>query len=178
MGIIAMLKSKLPLDEIKNRLLIHEGFCSHPYRCTTNKLTIGIGRNIEQNPFTPSELEIVGKNFMTDGITKASALIILKGDIEKFESQIVKNIPFYENLDAERQYALLDMAFNMGIGSAKLGSGLMGFKNMLKNLGTGFYKEASKECLDSKYGRDKNLYNRSRRIAKTIETGVFSWNVE
>ena len=63
--------------EIEKRLYIHEGFRSKPYRCTANKLTIGIGRNIEDRPFTEEELQLVGKDYMTKGITKAQAFAIL-----------------------------------------------------------------------------------------------------
>ena len=40
-------------------------------------------------------------------------------------------------------------------------------------MGTGFYKQAAAECLNSKYGRE--LPTRAGRIARTIETGVFKW---
>ena len=161
----------LSLDEIKQRLAVHEGFRSKPYRCTSGKLTIGIGRNIEDNPFTEEELRLVDKDYMEKGITKAQAFAILARDIMQFDFELRKKIPFYANLDDERQYALLDMAFNMGIGNSK--KGLLSFKKMLSYMGTGFYKQAAAECLNSKYGRE--LPTRAGRIANTIETGVFKW---
>ena len=161
----------LSLDEIKQRLAVHEGFRSKPYRCTANKLTIGIGRNIEDRPFTEEELRLVDKDYMTKGITKAQAFAILAKDVMQFDFELRQNIPFYERLDDERQYALLDMVFNMGIGNSK--KGLLSFKNMLNYIGTGFYKQAAAECLNSKYGRE--LPTRAGRIARTIETGVFKW---
>ena len=161
----------LSLDEIKQRLAVHEGFRSKPYRCTANKLTIGIGRNIEGRPFTEEELRLVDKDYMTKGITKSQAFAILARDVMQFDFELRQNIPFYKRLDDERQYALLDMAFNMGIGNSK--KGLLSFKNMLNYMGTGFYKQAAAECLNSKYGRE--LPTRAVRIARTIETGVFKW---
>lgn len=161
----------LSLDEIKQRLAVHEGFRSKPYRCTANKLTIGIGRNIEDRPFTEEELRLVDKDYMTKGITKAQAFAILARDVMQFDFELRQNIPFYERLDDERQYALLDMAFNMGIGNNK--KGLLSFKKMLRYIGTGFYKQAAVECLNSKYGRE--LPTRAGRIARTIETGAFKW---
>lgn len=161
----------ISVSEIKQRLYVHEGFRSKPYRCTANKLTIGIGRNIEDRPFTEEELRLVDKDYMTKGITKAQAFAILARDVMQFDFELRQNIPFYERLDDERQYALLDMAFNMGIGNSK--KGLLSFKNMLNYMGTGFYKQAAAECLNSKYGRE--LPVRAGRIARTIETGVFKW---
>lgn len=161
----------LSLDEIKQRLAVHEGFRSKPYRCTSGKLTIGIGRNIEDNPFTEEELRLVDKDYMEKGITKVQAFAILARDVMQFDFELRKKIPFYANLDDERQYALLDMAFNMGIDNQK--RGLLSFKKMLSYIGTGFYKQAAEECLNSKYGRE--LPTRAGRIARTIETGVFTW---
>lgn len=161
----------ISVSEIKQRLYVHEGFRSKPYRCTANKLTIGIGRNIEDRPFTEEELRLVDKDYMTKGITKVQAFAILARDVMQFDFELRQNIPFYERLDDERQYALLDMAFNMGIGNSK--KGLLSFKNMLNYMGTGFYKQAAAECLNSKYGRE--LPTRAGRIARTIETGVFKW---
>lgn len=161
----------ISVSEIKQRLYVHEGFRSKPYRCTANKLTIGIGRNIEDRPFTEEELRLVDKDYMTKGITKAQAFAILARDVMQFDFELRQNIPFYERLDDERQYALLDMAFNMGIGNSK--KGLLSFKKMLRYIGTGFYKQAAAECLNSKYGRE--LPVRAGRIARAIETGVFKW---
>lgn len=157
----------LSLNEIKQRLALHEGFKSKPYKCTSGKLTIGIGHNIEDNPFTEEELRLVDKDYMEKGITKAQAFAILARDIMQFDSELRKKIPFYANLDDERQYALLDMTFNMGIGNNK--KGLLSFKNMLRYLGTGFYKQAAEECLNSKYRRE--LPARAGRIANLIRTG-------
>ena len=161
----------ISVSEIKQRLYVHEGFRSKPYRCTANKLTIGFGRNIEDRPFTEEELRLVDKDYMTKGITKAQAFAILVRDVMQFDFELRQNIPFYERLDDERQYALLDMAFNMGIGNSK--KGLLSFKKMLNYMGTGFYKQAAAECLNSKYGRE--LPVRAGRIARAIETGVFKW---
>ena len=35
------------------QLTLHEGSRSHPYRCTSGKLTIGVGRNIEDRGTKP-----------------------------------------------------------------------------------------------------------------------------
>ena len=80
-----------------------------------------------------------------------------------------KNIPYWKILDNERQYALLDMAFNMGI------SRLLKFRKMLEDIEIGDYRGAAKECLNSKYAKD--VGQRAKRIAKTIEKGVFSYEI-
>ena len=43
-----------------DRLIAHEGMKLMPYRCTAGKLTIGVGRNLEDNPPTPEEARALG----------------------------------------------------------------------------------------------------------------------
>ena len=42
-------------DRLKKQLVIHEGLKLKPYHCSANKLTIGVGRNIEEVGITESE---------------------------------------------------------------------------------------------------------------------------
>ena len=79
--------------------------------------------------------------------------------------ELKKELPFFNNLDAERQYALIDMAFNLGI------LGLLRFKKMLRAIERGDFIRASKECLNSKYASE--VGQRAVRIANTLATGDF-----
>ena len=97
--------------------------------------------------------------------TQDAAFYLLKKDIRRVMAECQKKIPFWKYLDAERKYALLDMAFNLGINR------LLRFKKMLSEMAIGNYRGAAKECLNSKYARD--VGKRAERIAKTIETGEF-----
>ena len=150
-------------NEIQKRLMLHEGCVDHIYICPAGYKTIGIGRNLETNPLTPKEKEVVGD--ITGKITLKSALYLLQNDVKRCERQLDNNISFLHQLDDERQYALLDMCFNMGIKK------LLGFKRMLNAMLIGDYRGASKECLNSKYARD--VGKRAVRIARLIETGVW-----
>lgn len=145
------------------RLCIHEGIRLTPYVCPAGYKTIGVGRNLETNPITEEERKVVGD--WQHGITKNAAFYLLRNDIARVEKECRQYIPFWKQLDDERQYALLDMAFNLGI------RGLLKFKKMLNCMGIGDYRGAAKECLNSKYAKD--VGKRAVRIAKTIETGVF-----
>ena len=62
------------------------------------------------------------------------------------------------------------MCFQMGI------KGLKKFKKMLAAMGVGYWNKASDECLDSDYAR-KDSPLRANRIAKTIRTGQFDYNL-
>lgn len=144
----------IEFGEIVKRLTLHEGCVLEEYKCPAGYRTIGIGHNLEANPLD------CGKE-----ITKEQAIKILNDDVKVCINQLHKNIPFYFSLDDERQYALLDMCFNLGIYR------LLKFKKMLGAMFIGDYRGASKECLNSKYARD--VGKRAERIAKLIEKGLW-----
>lgn len=154
------------MQEAIKRLILHEGLKLKPYKCPAGFLTVGVGRNVETNPITDEEKRVVGD--WEHGITENGAKYLLKNDIMKAHKECKKNIEFYKNLDDERQYALLDMCFNLGIYR------LLMFRKMLFAMEIGDYRGAAKECLNSKYA--KEVGKRAVRIAKTIEKGVFSYD--
>ena len=146
----------------EQRLEFHEGCRLSCYLCTKGKKTIGIGHNIEARDFTPQELKAIGD--WKKGITKNMAYMILRNDIDICLKDL-KTLGFWYYLDNERQYALLDMCFQLGWG------GLCKFRKMLEAIRTKNYTEAYKQCLDSDYARQTP--NRARRIANLIKTGVW-----
>lgn len=149
-------------DEIQKRLMLHEGCVDHVYTCPAGFKTIGIGRNLETNPLTAKEKEVVKD---LNKITVEQAIYLLKNDVKRCTKDLIGNVSFFYQLDDERQYALLDMCFNMGI------KRLLGFKRMLNAMLIGDYRGAAKECLMSKYAKD--VGKRAQRIAKLIERGVW-----
>ncbi len=153
----------IEIRKASERLAMHEGVRLRPYFCTKGKQTIGVGRNLDDNPITPEEEKVIGD--WRHGITKEAAFFLLRHDINRVVAECEKYIPFWKKLDDERQYALMDMAFNMGI------KRLLGFKKMMAFLGVGNYRQAAVECLASQYA--KEVGRRAQRIAKTIETGRF-----
>ena len=153
----------IDMYQVCQRLIIHEGLRLQPYFCSKNKLTIGVGRCIETNPFTSEEERVIGD--WRHGITKCSAMYLLQNDVKKIYKELKSQLNFFKDLDSERQYALIDMAFNLGV------TGLLRFSKMLNALKNKNYIQASKECLDSKYA--KEVSKRANRIANTLLTGVF-----
>lgn len=150
-------------DEIIQRLVLHEGVSLKCYICPAGYPTIGVGRNLKTNPLTQDEIKVCG-DYM-HGITKNAAFYLLRNDIERVIKDCKKKIPFWSQLDDERKYALIDLTFQLGIG------GVLKFKNMLASMGVGNWKDAAEHCLDSKYAQQTPT--RAKRIARTIETGVF-----
>ncbi len=131
----------------KELIKVHEGYRSHPYRCTSGKLTIGYGRNLEDN-----------------GITVEEASIMLKHDVACAVSDLRANIEDFEDLDYARKAALVDLCFNMGINR------LLKFRKMLAALKVKDYETAAKELLNSRYA--KQVKGRANTIANIIETGI------
>lgn len=156
-----IIKPTLDISEIVSRLYTHEGCVLAPYICPTGHLTIGIGHNIDSNPFTKEEAEMLGD--WKNGISREAAFTLCKNDIARCVDTLRKKILFYDNLDCERQYALIDLCFNMGIAN------LLKFKRMLSALASGYYDKASDELLNSKYA--DQVGKRAKRIAKLIKTG-------
>ncbi|MGD9637831.1 MAG: glycoside hydrolase family protein [Alphaproteobacteria bacterium] len=133
-------------EELKKDLLIDEGLKLKPYLCSKGKLTIGIGRNIEDV-----------------GITKDEAFYLLENDIENVEFELDKNFSWWRNMSEKRQRALANMCFNLGI------KRLLGFKKMLSAMEFGDFEKAAIEALNSDWAKQVGL--RSTRIAQMIKQG-------
>ena len=151
----------LEMSEMINRLIFHEGLRLKPYICPAGKLTIGIGRNTEENPFTKEELARIGN--WKNGITREQAYWLCQNDIERCVKELRNNLIWFENLDAERKYALIDMCFQLGI------IGLLKFKRTLGSIAVGYYELAAEQVLESKYA--KQTPDRAKRISNLIKTG-------
>ena len=119
-----------------------------PYKCPAGKLTIGYGRNIEDN-----------------GITDAEARTLLRNDILTAESELRTVFSWFDGLDEVRQGVLVNMAFNMGTPKLK------GFKKTLGHVEAGRYKEAAAEMLNSAWAGQ--VKGRAAELARQMETGVF-----
>lgn len=154
----------LDFDVIVKRLEFHEGFRSVPYLCPSKKITIGIGHNTEARSFTDAEKKVIGD--WKKGITKNAAFMILRNDMEICLKDLRK-LGFWYYLDNERQYALLDMCYQIGF------QGLSKFRQMLEAIRVKNYDRAARECLASTYA--KQTPKRAQRIAKLLKTG--KWEI-
>ena len=134
-------------DPVLQDLLIrHEGFKLKPYRDTVGKLTIGVGRNLDDV-----------------GITREEAMLLLDNDVAKVQAALDLEHPWWRSLDSVRQRALIDMAFNLDL------RGLDGFALALAGLQGGAYAEAAREVLRSKWARQ--VHGRANELAAMIKDG-------
>jgi lysozyme len=133
------------MHSIEDQLILHEGMRLRPYRCTAGKLTIGVGRNLDDK-----------------GISRDEAMILLRNDIEEITGQLERH-SWYVALGPVRRKVLIDMAFNLGM------VGLMGFKQMIEALKRGDYQAAADEMVSSKWYRQ--VGERGRRLEAMMRTG-------
>jgi lysozyme len=133
-------------DELRSMLVLHEGLRLKPYKCTAGKLTIGVGRNLDDN-----------------GITQAEAFHLLENDIIAVEEDLDRTWPWWRQMTDARQQVLADMAFNLGI--TRLG----GFVNTLAAMKRGDYEAAADGMLASLWA--SQVGRRAQRLAKMMREG-------
>lgn len=143
-------------DLLAKELELEEGFVPHAYQDSLDFWTIGIGRMIDKR--------------RGGGITREEGLYLLKNDIEKTFREISSALPWFWNLSDARQRALCNMAFQMGMGNAGAGTGLLGFQRSLALIRDGKYGQAANALLESKWAKEQTPA-RARRIADMIRKG-------
>lgn len=131
------------LSDLRNRLVLEEGLRLKPYRCTSGKLTIGVGRNLEDK-----------------GITEQEAMIMLDADIQYFQFQLATKIKGWKDIHITARLVLIDMAFNMGV------AGLLKFKKTLRLIQEGKHNDAAIEMLDSRWANQ--VGKRATELSKTL----------
>jgi lysozyme len=132
--------------KLKSQLIRHEGKRNKPYRDTVGKLTIGVGRNLDDVGLRDDEIDLM-----------------LENDIAATWNALRRALPWIDQLDEVRQRVLADMAFNMGV------RGLLAFEKMLRACRAGEYETAAAEMLDSAWARQ--VPARAERLAKMMKTG-------
>lgn len=137
---------KYDITALEDQLIDHEGLELKPYRCTAEKLTIGVGRNIEDR-----------------GITEDEARYLLKNDIKIVEDELLEKKPVVAGLDAVRQRVLVDMGFNLGIPT------LLKFQNMWSAIEEEDFERAADEAMDSRWA--KQVGRRAERLCQAMATG-------
>lgn len=123
-----------------------EGVRLKPYRDSVGKLTIGVGRNLDDV-----------------GISDVEADTLLGNDINRSVADLDAHLPWWRKLDEVRQRVLANMAFNMGI------TKLLTFKNTLYHVQAGEYLEAAQGMMSSLWARQ--VGPRAVRLAQMMRDG-------
>ena len=132
--------------EFLARIEKHEGLRLKCYRCTAGKLTIGIGRNLDDV-----------------GISEDEARYLLANDVKSAENDLLKACPWVSGISKRRYYVLVEMVFNLGIARFKQ------FKNMLTACENGDWEKAAEQALDSAW--HKQVGKRAETLAQVLKEG-------
>jgi lysozyme len=134
-------------QDLIRQIIRHEGFKKFPYRCTAGKLTIGVGRNIDDV-----------------GISESEALFLLENDIDRVTAEL-RSRDYFQAVEGDdvRSRVLIDMAFNLGI------AGLDKFRRTLDAVKRKDFVEASDLMLESRWATQ--VGQRARRLAEMMKTG-------
>lgn len=117
----------------------------HPYIDTVGKLTIGYGRNLDDN-----------------GISKKEADYLFDNDFDNCEREL-SQYSWYANQPASVQAALINMCFNLGLPR------LLGFKRMIAALKANNRTLAAQEALNSKWATQ--VGQRAKDVAVMLREG-------
>lgn len=134
---------------IEEELIEEEGLRLSCYKDTRNNWTIGVG-HLLKSPCNDISLEEAGR--------------LLKEDIRIAQNELREKIPVYAELDHVRQYVLISMAFNLGIGK------LLKFKKMLNALEQRNYEVAAAEMKDSAWYRQ--VKSRADKLINLMKKGA------
>ncbi len=138
-------------DRLINMLKMHEGVETHAYQCSANKITIGVGRNVDP---------VDGLGLSQDEIE-----YLLKNDIDRVRVELGDEYEWFDDLVPARQDALIDISFNLGA------TRLRKFKKALKAMADEDYEKAANEFMDSRWS--EQVGRRAYTVTQMIRKGSY-----
>ncbi|GLQ31635.1 glycoside hydrolase family protein [Litoribrevibacter albus] len=138
--------SEFSIQRLKDDLKRHEGVRSTVYTCPAGKLTIGVGRNLEDRGLLESEIDFLLENDIAECIRSARQLVIS-----------------FDQLNDVRQEVILNMIFNLGA------SRFSKFVKTIVAINDGFFEKAAAEMLDSRWATQ--VGDRAQELAERMRTG-------
>ncbi|MBX9900808.1 MAG: glycoside hydrolase family protein [Burkholderiaceae bacterium] len=141
-------------DLLDKELRRDEGVRYAPYLDTKGIQTVGVGHNLVAKP-------LVGAMYP---LTDDKVTQILNDDLQTVFDALDKYFGWWRQLDDVRQRVLVNMCFNMGIGT------LQTFKNTMAAIKGGDYKRAALGMRTSLWA--KQVGARAERLAVAMETGT------
>lgn len=131
---------------LRSMLMKHEGVRAKPYRDTVGKLSIGVGRNLDDVGLRPDEIDYLLRNDTAQAINDARFLC------DDFDA-----------LSPNRQRVLVSLCFNIGRSRAA------GFRRLWAAIERGDFDAAAAELLDSKWARQ--VGKRAEELADMMRRG-------
>ena len=141
--------SHAPDPDLMAMIRDDEGFRPKMYTDTLGRYTIGIGFCLDR-----IEMPLMVAEYWCNMILREREIQLCRTPLH----------PVYINLNAPRQFAILNMCYQLGV------YGVSRFSKMWAALDNESYKEAGAEALDSIWARIQTP-ERAQRIANVLETG-------
>lgn len=132
-------------DELVRHQRWAEAVRPFPYEDQVGKLTIGVGRNLDDNGLSDDEINYLHQNDLNRCWDEAATL------------------GWFADLDDVRKLVVLDMIFNLGLKRFR------GFVNTIAALEVKDFKTAAREMVDSKWYRQTG--RRAKRLVRAMATG-------
>tara|TARA_R110000803_G_scaffold70680_1_gene133636 strand:- start:42 stop:461 length:420 start_codon:yes stop_codon:yes gene_type:complete len=139
------------MSAIVEMLRKHEGVETHAYKCTADKTTIGVGRNIDPSGGI--------------GLSEDEIDYLLANDVKRVYAELSGAFRWFKMVAPARQDAMMDMCFNMGLPRLKK------FKKALAAMAKGDYNNAAIEFLDSRWATQ--VGQRAITITDIIRSGEY-----
>ena len=138
-------------DNLIAMLKRHEGVETHAYHCSENKVTIGVGRNVDKKGGL--------------GLSDDEVNYLLQNDIDRVSVELDSEYDWFSGLDEVRQDAMIDISFNLGQ------TRLRAFKNALSAMSEGDWGEAADQFMDSRWSGQ--VGNRAKELTEMIRVGEY-----
>ena len=118
---------------IRHEGSVREGGMHIAYRCPSGALTIGYGHNLDARP-----VDGLGES---SRISERKARELLAADVLDFQKSVFSTFPWLASIDEARAGVVVNMAFNMGLGTLKK------FTPMLSAIQKGDWQNAAYYCI-------------------------------
>ena len=146
----------MDIKSLIQELIVDEGKINEIYKDHLGYETLGVGHLVLE---TDKEYgQPVGTEVSDETVTA-----YLTKDIENICKDLDRNIPFWRDLDEERQRVVANMGFNLGINR------LLQFEKFLNALENKDYDEAANQMMDSRWARQ--VGPRSERLKVRMLSG-------
>ena len=140
------------MSKLLDMLIKHEGSEKYAYFCTSGKLTIGVGRNID--PFGGL------------GLTEREIAYLLQNDVDRVEQELVTSLPRFQHMEWQRMDALVNICFNLGLPR------FLKFKKALAAAEDQDWELCADEFMDSMWA--SQVGQRAVELTTLIRTGEYA----
>ena len=133
---------------VEDQIIFHEGEKLKPYKCGADKLSIGIGRNLDDN-----------------GISKDESRLMFKNDMAAVRADLIRVFgDTWESFTEGRKRAFIDLRFNLGPNRFR------GFNRLIRAAKNEQWDMAAYELTDSLWWRQVQS-DRRNLLYHQLKTG-------